>query len=100
MKGYWDGVLFFVLVGLFTVTVGSFLNKLTEYGSLGAAFEAWELRDWKEVLVSLGVSFFSVWPSDGCLFDLFGLDARKKATNKKAKYFDFRFRDKVPNLGS
>jgi hypothetical protein len=64
MKGYWDGVLFFVLVGLFTVTVGSFLNKLTEYGSLGAAFEAWELRDWKEVLVPLGVSFFSVWPSD------------------------------------
>jgi flagellar biogenesis protein FliO len=61
MKGYWDGVLFFVLVGLFTVTVGSFLNKLTEYGSLGAAFEAWELRDWKEVLVSLGgVLLFSL----------------------------------------
>jgi hypothetical protein len=53
MKGYWDGF-FIAMVAVFVIPLGTFTDKLIEYGSLRAAFEAWELRDWRWVLVFLG----------------------------------------------
>jgi len=61
MKGYWDGVLWVVSVGLVGIPLGRFIDKLIKYGSLRAAFEAWELRDWRWVLVFLGTVILFGW---------------------------------------